>query len=244
MSLFILILDAAALQCCSGHTEEDIKKHLLTPMLDIFNPENFKEFEGDLIPTRIKMIKEKKTKELEQKRMRELEYQRKMEQQRAKEREYLRKKREEKESRENNAAMVSNDTKVLDLDYDNTELKPKIDEQPLQKKVNDDQSEKETVLIKKQSKDETTIEFLGDKFVKDPKKSVFDSINDFVLTYLPTGVPTKKKFDADDFFKKLQRQPLYKVNQSWIEDFALLTCPAQMFKERFSIQGEFFDSYL
>ena len=135
-----LFSDAAALQCCSGHTEEDIKKHLLNHMLDIFNPEKFEEFQGDLIPTRIRMIKNQKAKFLLQKKQRQLEYEKKMEEQRAKEREYLRKKRAKEQMQrelEKNSSKLNNnnDSKVVDLSYDNVELKPKIDEEPINKKV-------------------------------------------------------------------------------------------------------------
>ena len=68
-----------------------------------------------------------------------------MEEQRAKEREYLRKKRakeqlaRELENQKNSSNYNNNsnsNSKVVDLNYDNVELKPKIDEQPLSKKVN------------------------------------------------------------------------------------------------------------
>ena len=128
--------DAAALQCCSGHTEEDIKKHLLTHMLDIFNPEKFEEFQGDLIPNRIRMIKDQKEKFLQQKKQRQLEYEKKMEEQRAKEREYIKKKRaKEQLARELENQKNSSNYKVVDLSYDNVELKPKIDEELINKKV-------------------------------------------------------------------------------------------------------------
>ena len=238
----IILSDAAALQCCSGHTEEDIKKHLLNHMLDIFNPDKFKEFEGDLIPTRIKMIKEQKEQEIEQRKQRQLEYQRKMEEQRAKEREYLRKKREkERESLKSESKLVNNDSKIVDLNYENVELRPTIDEKPIHKKVSE--KSEESVLIKKQSKDETTIELLGIN-EKESKKTVFDALNDIVQTYLPTIQTKTKPFSVEEFYIKLQTDFQYPVNQSWTKDFSVMSCPAQVFKERFSVQGEFFDSYL
>merc|ERR1719367_259441 len=91
-----------------------------------------------------------------------------MEEQRAKEREYLRKKRAKEQLREleKNSSKHNNNSnsKVVDLNYDNVELKPKIDEEPLNKKVNDKTEEENNnnVLIQKQSKDETTIEILSD----------------------------------------------------------------------------------
>ena len=105
------------------------------------------------------------------------------------------------------------------------------------------------VLIKKQSKDETTIEILGshhtnnEKAVNKVGKTFTDALSDIVQTLLPAIKP-KKEFDPDEFYGKLLQYPLYEVNQSWTQDFSVMSCPAQVFKERFSIQGEFFDSYL
>ena len=50
-------------------------------MLDIFNPEHYRNFEGDLIPTRVKQIEKQREMEMERKRQRQLEYERKMEEQ-------------------------------------------------------------------------------------------------------------------------------------------------------------------
>ena len=66
-------------------------------MLDIFNPEHYREFEGDLIPTRVKQIEKQRETEIERKKQRQMEYERKMEEQRAHEREMLRRKRMHKE---------------------------------------------------------------------------------------------------------------------------------------------------
>merc|ERR550532_3241515 len=187
-------IDAAALHCCSGYTELDIKKHLVTHMVDIFNPKKFREFEGDLIPTRVKQIQEQRKKENEAKLQRQFDYEKKMSEQREKEREILRKQREETKT-----AKVNN-SKLLDLEYDNVELnkpemnKPDIDEankpemknEPLEKKVNTiEKNPTENILIKKQSKDETV------EIFSDMKSSVLQTLNDIVQTYLP--IPGDKK---------------------------------------------------
>ena len=104
------------------------------------------------------------------------------------------------------------------------------------------------VLIKKQSKDETTIEILESHHTNNEKavkvgKTFTDALSNIVQTLLPAIKP-KKEFDPDEFYGKLLQYPLYEVNQSWTQDFSVMSCPAQVFKERFSIQGEFFDSYL
>ena len=103
------------------------------------------------------------------------------------------------------------------------------------------------VLIKKQSKDETTIEILGshtnEKAMK-VGKTFTDALSDIVQTLLPATIKSKKEFDPDEFYTKLVQYPLYEVNQSWVQDYSVMSCPAKVFKERFSIQGEFFDTYL
>ena len=102
-------------------------------MVDIFNPEKFREFEGDLIPTRIKQIQDQRKKENEAKLQRQNEYERKMSEQREKEREMLRKKREEPTTEK---VEVNNNSKLVDLEYDNVELtEPEMKNEPLEKKV-------------------------------------------------------------------------------------------------------------
>merc|ERR1712008_342249 len=178
-------IDTAALHCCSGYTELDIKKHLVTHMVDIFNPEKFREFEGDLIPKRVKQIQEQLKKENEAKLQRQFDYEKKMSEQREKEREILRKQREETKTTQ------VNNSKLLDLEYDNVELnkpdvdkpdmnKPEMKNEPLEKKVNTiEKNPTENILIKKQSKDET-IEIFSDM-----KSSVLQTLNDIVQTYFP-----------------------------------------------------------
>ena len=53
-------------------------------MVDIFNPEKFREFEGDLIPKRVKQIQEQRKKENEAKLQRQFDYEKKMSEQREK----------------------------------------------------------------------------------------------------------------------------------------------------------------
>jgi len=95
----------------------------------------------------------------------------------------------------------NNDSKVVDLSYDNVELKPKIDEEPLNKKVNDktEEDNNNNVLIQKQSKDETTIEILSDTATESEKiavkggRNVIDALNDIVQTLLPATIKSKKE---------------------------------------------------
>ena len=43
-------IDPAALQCCSGLTEKEIKQQISLEMVDILNPGKMKQFQGDLVP--------------------------------------------------------------------------------------------------------------------------------------------------------------------------------------------------
>ena len=121
----------------------------------------------------------------------------------------------------------------MDLEYDNPEMK----EEPLEQKVVEPPNEQ--VMIKKQSKDETTDQVFS---VKSP--SMFETLNDLVTNYLPSAVQKEKaKFDPDDFYQRLKSDKQYSLNSSWVQDFSVMSCSAQSFLERFSIQGEFFENY-
>ena len=72
------------------------------------------------------------------------------------------------------------------------------------------------------------------------KSSVLQTLNDIVQNYLPIQ-QDKKPFDPEEFYLRLKRDTKYPINVSWVEDFAVMSCPAQSFVERFSIQGEFFE---
>ena len=226
-------IDPGALQCCSGFTEEDIKKHLLTHMVDIFNPEKFREFEGDLVPTRIKKIQELRTIEAERKKQRQLEYEKKMMEQRSRERENL-KKKQSAELLKSNAS-----SEVIDLKYENVELKneqPQMENEPIDNKLVVEESTEPVVMIKKQSKDETTENL-------DLGTTMFKTLNDIVQTILP--IPSAhKEFHVEDFYERLKNDKQYPVNSSWNLDFAVMSCPTPLFTERFSIQGEFWDEYV
>merc|ERR1712130_954092 len=64
-------IDPAALQCCSGLTEKEMKQQISNQMIDIMNPGKIKEFKGDLVPERIKMLEKKRKEEARQKKERE-----------------------------------------------------------------------------------------------------------------------------------------------------------------------------
>ena len=64
-------IDPAALQCCSGLSEKEIKRKIALEMVDILNPGKVKEFRGDLVPERIKMLEKKRRAEALERKERE-----------------------------------------------------------------------------------------------------------------------------------------------------------------------------
>ena len=64
-------IDPAALQCCSGLSEKEIKSQIANQMIDIMNPGKIKEFKGDLVPERIRMLEKKRKDEAREKKDRE-----------------------------------------------------------------------------------------------------------------------------------------------------------------------------
>ena len=91
-------IDPAALQCCSGHTEADIRQFVTQHLVDIAigdaSPLNAlfeEEFKGDTLPTRMKQIQQQRAEEEARRRRDRLKYEKKMEEEREKEREILKK---------------------------------------------------------------------------------------------------------------------------------------------------------
>merc|ERR1712227_711761 len=64
-------IDPAALHCCSGLSQKEIKNQIALEMVDILNPGKIKEFRGDLVPERIKMLEKKRQVEAREKKERE-----------------------------------------------------------------------------------------------------------------------------------------------------------------------------
>ena len=89
--------------------------------------------------------------------------------QRLQEREILRKKRQKDEEKK---SLVNNDSKIMDLDYENLEFKPDMVEEPKEPKVEKPSQNEESILIKKQSKDESS------EVLKDVKSTVLQTLNE------------------------------------------------------------------
>jgi len=66
-------IDPAALACCSGLSDKEIKEHIGSHMVDILNPHKFKEFRGDLVPERVKKIRMEREREEKERKEREIE---------------------------------------------------------------------------------------------------------------------------------------------------------------------------
>merc|ERR1711994_100853 len=71
-------IDPAALHCCSGLSEKEVKTRVALEMVDILNPGKIKEFKGDLVPERIKMLEKKRLKDSQDKKERERQVREKM----------------------------------------------------------------------------------------------------------------------------------------------------------------------
>ena len=96
------------------------------------------------------------------------------------------------------------------------------------------------VLIKRQSKDETTeaLPAASPKVVA--SNNVIETLTVMINKLLPAA---RKEFDYDDFNERVMKGGQYVLNERWYRDHFVMSCPAQSFLERFSLQGEFFDKY-
>jgi len=56
-------IDPAALACCSGLSEDEVKEQLAGQMIDILNPGKVSKWKGDLVPERLKNLEKKREKE-------------------------------------------------------------------------------------------------------------------------------------------------------------------------------------
>lgn len=103
-------IDPAALQCCSSHTETDIRQFVAQHIVDIamgerssLEQDNVLEeaFKGDTLSARMQQIQQKKQEDEARKQQEKVKYEKRMEEERAKEREaHKRRMAAEKESQE------------------------------------------------------------------------------------------------------------------------------------------------
>lgn len=107
-----------------------------------------------------------------------------------------------------------------------------------------DEEPQEQVLIKRQSKDETTEPLKVTKKTEinfDPSE-LLDTISNMIHQIIPPQ-KGKRDFTLSDFRRRVSTDTQYAMNSTWSTNYALMSCPAQSFFEKFSIQGEFFEVY-
>ena len=264
-------IDPAALQCCSGLSEKEIKSRLALEMVDILNPSKIKEFKGDLVPERIKMLERKRLKDSQEKKERERQVREKIEalakeaQEAAAERE---RKNEEKrrmiqEAREMKINSTSNGDDVVqptaeeedegedeedEAEEDEVEDEdPEFTKQSSSPTVSSDSKESHSdVLLTKQSQGET----LSTAGIVQPEKmvNVFETkVNPLVSAIsniVNQFLPVESQdFNLEKFAAKLasDKESKMVVERSWTRDYSVMTCPALRFTDRFLFYGEFFE---
>jgi len=256
-------IDPAALHCCSGLSEKEVKTRVALEMVDILNPGKIKEFKGDLVPERIKMLEKKRLKDLQEKKEREKQIREKIEalakeaQKASAEQE---RKNEEKrkmiqEGREfklsNNITQSVPDDEEDDEDDDeddaeDVETKPEFSSQRSSPAVTSEKEKSSEAMLTKLSGGET----LTTSGIVQPEKmvNVFETkvnplvsaISNIVNQFLPVE---SQDFDIEKFAAKLQsdKESKMTLDPSWTTDYFVLTCPALKFTDRFLFYGEFFE---
>jgi len=260
-------IDPAALQCCSGLSEKEIKSQIASQMIDIMNPGKIKEFKGDLVPERIKMLEKKRQEEAKDKKEREkkirdqLEILRKQAQEAAAEqkrkdeekRKLIREARENR-SKENidvNKVETNNDTEFETEDDDieddeDEENKPEFSSQK-EATVPSDSPKHTEAMITRLSRGEVLTDPAATPGIVQPEKMVnvfekkanvvVEAISNLVQQFLPVE---SVQFDLEAFSANL-KSGQWPLEQSWLTDHEVMSCPAVKFTDRFLIHGEFFE---
>ena len=258
-------IDPAALQCCSGLTEKEVKTRVALEMVDILNPGKIKEFKGDLVPERIKMLERKRVKESLEKKERERQIREKIEAlaKEAKEaaarreRENEEKRRIIKQARE---SKLNNDTSgdvaqsealdEEDEDEDEDEAEndsnPEFSSKESSPSVSSETKEESDAMLTKVSGGET----LTTSGIVQPEKmvNVFETkvnplvsaISNIVNQFLPLET---QDFNLEKFAANLQtyKESRMSLDPGWSRDYLVMTCPAVKFTDRFLFYGEFFE---
>lgn len=72
-------IDPAALACCSGLSEAEVKEELASSMVDILNPGSMRRWRGDLVPERLRTLERKREREATERKERERQARAKLE---------------------------------------------------------------------------------------------------------------------------------------------------------------------
>jgi len=127
------------------------------------------------------------------------------------------------------------------------------------------------ILLKRQSKDETTEDLENAPYANDEEESggqsddgevssgptastkggsgmnspeqMVEALTDMLSKLIVGGGKSQADFDLDAFTARVMKKDQYSLNPEWYGDHFIMSCPAQSFLERFSLQGEFFESY-
>ena len=107
------------------------------------------------------------------------------------------------------------------------------------------------LLIQRQSKDETVVQTSSEAVAdlseyqeaaaaaaKPKPPSLLEKFSDIIETLLVPDQP----FDLEKFRAKVQADKVMHLNNSSVIDHSILSCPAKPFLERFSVQGEIFNT--
>jgi len=263
-------IDPAALQCCSGLSEKEIKSQIANQMIDIMNPGKIKEFKGDLVPERIKMLEKKRQEEARQKKEREKKIREQLEllrvqaqeaaaEQKRKEEEKRKLIQEAREERENksvdpNKVQTNNDTEFdlesdddIEDDGEDAENKPEFSAQK-EAHVPSDTPKHEKAMITRLSRGEVmTDHSTPSPGIVQPEKmvNVFEKKANVVVEAISSLVqqflPVESvQFDLDKFSARVQSGQ-WPLEQSWLTDYEAMSCPAVKFTDRFLMHGEFFE---
>jgi len=263
-------IDPAALQCCSGLSEKEIKSQIANHMIDIMNPGKIKEFKGDLVPERIKMLEKKRQEEARQKKEREKKIREQLEllrlqaqeaaaEQKRKEEEKRKLIQEAREERENksvdpNKVQTNNDTEFdlesdddIEDDGEDVENKPEFSAQK-EAHVPSDAPKHEEAMITRLSRGEVmTDHSTPSPGIVQPEKmvNVFEKKANVVVEAISNLVqqflPVESvQFDLDKFSARVQSGQ-WPLEQSWLTDYEAMSCPAVKFTDRFLMHGEFFE---
>lgn len=111
-------------------------------------------------------------------------------------------------------------------------------------------TEDESVMIKRQSKDETIEEpFKGSQDEKPTSSSemgmameMVEALSNLVNKIL-VNYTDNVKYDPELFRLRVLEANEFKINPDWYSDHGIMSCAARSFLERFSIQGDFFEEY-
>jgi len=260
-------IDPAALQCCSGLSEKEIKSQIASQMIDIMNPAKIKEFKGDLVPERIKLLEKKRQEEAREKKSKEkkirehLEMLKKQAQEAAAEqnRKDEEKRKQIKEARENrtaenfdaNQVETNNDTD-FETEGDDMEEDDHEENKPEFSSSKEASAPTETLkpteaMITRLSTGESLMDHTESPGIVQPAKMVnvfekkanvvVEAISNLVQQFLPVE---SVQFDLDKFSARL-KSGQWPLDPAWLTDHDIMSCPAVKFTDRFLIHGEFFE---